>query len=66
MKASLETVVTNENQGVVLESETPDEARVLERLWTHKGRAMSFEKKGEEVELTIAPKSEQEVNSEDY
>lgn len=41
MKAQLETPALT-NRGVELESETNEEAAVLLRLWTEKGRPVSF------------------------
>jgi len=41
MKAQLETPALT-NRGVELESETEEETAVLLRLWTEKGRPVSF------------------------
>lgn len=41
MKAKLETLEL-QNRGVVLESETEEETNILFRLWTRKGRPVSF------------------------
>lgn len=61
MKASLEVIVTNENQGVVLEAESPEEGLILKRLWSHHGRPVSLEGNiPGSVKLTIAPRSEED------
>lgn len=66
MKAQLETPALT-NRGVELESETEEEANILCRLWTKKGRPVSFTrllsgaghiKTG--IRLSIAPSAAEE------
>lgn len=54
MKADLE-VRDVEYRGVVLESETPEEKEVLERIWSGHGRPVALERlMNDQVKLVIA------------
>jgi len=55
MKASLEAKKT-EYRGVVLESETPEEKEVLNRIWSGHGRPVEIARLlNNQVKLVIAP-----------
>ena len=67
MKAKLETLALS-TRGVELESETEEEANILCRLWTEKGRPVSFTRllsgAGHDIKtgirLSIAPSAAEE------
>ncbi len=55
MKADLEVEET-EYRGVILESETPKEKEVLERVWLGEGRVVAFERLlNGQVKIVVAP-----------
>ncbi len=61
MKARLETRLdTSGELGVVIESETPEEAERLTNLWCGKGCIQGWERIGRGRRLNIAPTEEVE------
>lgn len=55
MKADLEVEET-EHRGVILESETPKEKEVLERIWLGDARVVAFEPLlNGQVKIVLAP-----------
>ena len=55
MTASLEAEET-EYRGVVLESETPEEKEILNRIWSGHGRPVEIARlQNDQVKLVIAP-----------
>lgn len=55
MKARLEAIET-EYRGVILESETPEEKEVLNRIWTGHGRPVEISRLlNNQIHVIIAP-----------
>lgn len=49
-----------ETRGLILTSETPDEAQMLLSLWVNRGHIAGFERlQDKNYSLTIAPKAEE-------